>query len=154
MRVINPLVYRPEMILVYKGSNHIIHNSVDRMSHQHAVLIENLKINGGETLECSIRFKILDVTLLLVMYGQKVYQEIEQEGEKIYIHLTNSYFYFFETTDEKKIVINGLLIYNRQYSEKCIIDERFKYQISFIKDQTIYRILETSNRMMEEDMEM
>lgn len=154
MRVLNPLMFRPKMILVYKGSNHVIHNSSDSMSHQHAILIESIKIDGGESLKWCLQFKILDVTLLLVFYGQKVYQLLEQEGEKRYIHLPESYYYFNETPDEKKIVINGLLIYNRQYSEKCIIEERFKYQITFSKDQKIYRILETSKRMMEEEMEI
>jgi hypothetical protein len=154
MRVNSPLMYHAEMILVYKGSNEVIHNTVNRMSYQRINIIRSLKINNHETLEWCIPFKILDVTLMLVMYGQKVYQEIEENGEKKYIHLTNSFFYFNETQDEKKIVIHGLFIYNRQYSEKCILDERFKYQIIFIKDQSIFKMLETSKRLMEEEMEM
>lgn len=154
MKINHPHLHLVEMILVYKGSNQIIHNTVDRMSHQRTGLIPNLKINDFETLEWCIPFKVLDVTLMLVLYGQKIYQVLEENGEKKYIHLTESFFYFNETPDDKKIVIHGLLIYNRKYSEKCILDERFKYQISLFKDQTISKILETSKRLMEEEMEM
>jgi len=153
MKVNNPLMFRPEMILVYKGSNHVIHNSSDRMSHQYAIISKSLKINAEETLQWAIRFKILDVTLLFVLFGQKVYQEIEEDGEKMYLHLTNSFFYFNETPDEKNIVIHGLLIYNREYSEQCILDERFKYQILLLKDKSITEVLETSKRMMDEENE-
>ena len=151
MRVNNPLMHHAEMILVYKGSNEVIHNTENRMTYQCIILHRNIKINNHETLEWCLRFKILDVTLLLVLFGQKVYQEIEEDGEKMYIHLTNSFFYFNETPDEKKIVIHGLFIYNREYSEKCILDERFKYQILLLKDKSISKVLETSKRMMEEE---
>lgn len=153
MRVNNPLKYNAEMILVYKGSNQVINNTADRMTHQHIELAQNIKLNNHETLEWCLRFKILDVTLLFVLFGQKVYQEIEEFGEKMYIHLTNSFFYFNETPHEKKIVIHGLFIYNRKYSEKCILDERFKYQILLLKDKSITEVLETSKRMMDEENE-
>ena len=151
-KINNPLMFHAEMILVYKGSNEVIHNSADRMSYQRIHLIRNIKANNQDNLEWCMPFKILDVSLMLVMFGQKVYQVLEEKGEKKYIHLTNSFFYFNETPDEKKIVIHGLFIYNRQYSEKCILDERFKYQISFLKDQSINKILETSKRLMEEEL--
>jgi hypothetical protein len=153
MIVNNPLKYNAEMILVYKGSNQVIHNTADRMTYQRIHFIRNIKINNHETLEWCLRFKILDVTLLFVLFGQKVYQEIEEDGEKMYIHLTNSFFYFNETPDEKNIVIHGLLIYNREYSEQCILDERFKYQILLLKDKSITEVLETSKRMMNEENE-
>lgn len=154
MKINHPLMYQAEMILVYKGSNNIIHNTADRMSYQRIHLIANLKINDFETLEWCIPFKVLDVTLILVLYGQKIYQVLEENGEKKYIHLTESFFYFNETLDDNKIVIHGILVYNRKYTEKCILDERFKYQISLFKDQSISKILETSKRLMEEEMEI
>lgn len=51
MKINLPLMYQAEMILVYKGSNNIIHNTADRMSYQRIHLIANLKINDFETLE-------------------------------------------------------------------------------------------------------
>ena len=150
MKVNNPLMFHAEMMLVYKGSNQVIHNTADRMTHQRINLIRNIKINNDETLEWCLHFKILDVTLLFVLFGQKVYQEIEENGEKMYVHLTNSYFYFHEIPDEKKIVIHGYFIYNKEYTEKCIIDERFKYQVLLLKDKFITDVLETSKRMKDE----
>jgi hypothetical protein len=154
MKIINPLMVHPKMILVYKGSNQIIHNSANKMTSQNAYLERNLKINGNEVLGECIVFKILDVTLVMVMYGCKVYEVIKIDGEKVYIHLPNSYFYFHETPDDKNIIIHGLLIYQKQYSEKCIFDERFKFQIKFIKDSIITKMLEKSNRFFEEQLEM
>lgn len=154
MRVNNPLMYYAEMILVYKGSNQVIHNTSDRMSFQHIVLNPSIEINEGEKLEWCMQFKILDTELILVMYGQKVYEVIEQEGEKRYIHLPHSYFYFNETPEKKKIVIHGLFIYHKQYTDKCIIEERFKYQITLLKDKSISDILDTSKRLIVEEMEM
>lgn len=154
MKVINPSMYHAEMILVYKGSNHVIHNTSDRMSSQNIRVNPSIAINGGEKLEWCLQFKILDTKLMFVMYGQKVYEEIEQDGEIRYIHLPNSYFYFIETPEEKKIVIHGFFIYQKQYTEKCIIDERFKYQITLLKDKIISDVLDTSKRLIEEEMEM
>lgn len=157
IKIVDPLLFNGELMLVYKGSNQIIHRSPDRMSHQRLRLIRSLSINGGQELEWCVPFKILDMDFIFVLFGRKVYQILENEGAKIYIELTHAYFYYFQDYEitEDKIILHGLLTFDKQYSEKCILAERFKYQLTLRNDRhgDNLKMLEEAERIFQQAME-
>ena len=128
MKINYPHLHLVEMILVYKGSNQIIHNTVDRMSHHHTRLIPNLKINDFETLEWGIPFKVLDVTLMLVLYGQKIYQVLEENGEKKY-----------EYKKMKYIELDFAKLKRGEYHIDELIEEDVETKIGEIDGKGVYR---------------
>ncbi|MFA7445690.1 MAG: hypothetical protein WCY89_07050 [Flavobacteriaceae bacterium] len=157
MKILDPLIYNGELILVYKGSNQAIHRTPDRMSHQRLKLIPNLTINGGQDLEWCVPFKILDMKFMFVLFGRKVYQILENEGEKVYIELKHAYFYYFRDFEVKgrQIILHGLLTFDREYSEKCILNERFRYQLTLRNDKhgNNLKMLEEAERLFQQAME-
>lgn len=154
------LVFRAipcELTTSYTGYNQKILNSVNELTHQNVDLLKRLYINGGKTMRVCFDFKLLNRTFLMVLDQERLYEviEVREEGkekaDKIYVRLTESWFYILRTYDEDdKIVYKITLTLAYEYSPEAFYYENFKVQFKAKKDNEVVKLLETI-RPREED---
>ena len=133
-------------LMFYKGKNLLMHKTAKGFTSQDIVLKKNVRLQNGYEERCCIVITFLDKQFLLAIDGYKFYEIIsDDEGNKIYIELTQSWFHadFFE--DERIFIIKGTIEYYNQITPDYLLRERFLFQANFSNQKPLREIFEGVN---------
>jgi hypothetical protein len=148
MAIINIIVIpaglcdRGKLLTSYEGYNRKILNSPDELTHQDVMFHKELTINGDEKVNLCFEFKLLNRTFLMALDLEKLYEVIVEDNQKIYIRLTESYFYFMSRFEkDNRIVFKISLTLHYEYTNEAEFLEHFKIQYSMKKHDQVEKIL-------------
>ena len=89
-------------------------------------LKKTVQLHDGTIARCCFEIKFFDKTLLLIIDQYKLYEIIsDDENNKIYIELTNSWFCPKILIENQLFTIQGQLNYHNQITPDCLIIEEF-----------------------------
>lgn len=115
----------------YEGKNRKIINSTNKLTHQRIVFSEKQIINGGIETICCFEIQLLNRKFLIVLDYEKLYEIIEDNDTKIYILLTESWFYILRSfVDGKKYITHGSLNLHYEYNNQAEYIENFDFQLN------------------------
>ena len=133
---------RGKLLTSYQGYNRKILNSPDELTHQNVKFHEKLTINGGEQVNLCFEFKLLNRTFLMALDLEKLYEVITDGDEKIYIRLTESWFYVMSRFEkDNRIVYKITLTLHYEYTPEAEYHEHFKLQYSMAKHEQVEKML-------------
>jgi len=143
-------------VTTYIGENIKILNSPFKLTSQRINFNKSLRINENITEKCCFEMTILNRKFLMVldengrdenrMEDELLYEIIEDEGEKIFILLTNSRMYVKKHfIGDNKYVVQGTLYLRYSYSEYAEFDEEFDYQLNLINHKDMIKLFENIN---------
>jgi hypothetical protein len=147
------IVDRGELITSYTGYNRKILNSADELTNQNVHFKETFLINGGELKYLCFEFKLLNRTFLMVLDQEKLYEVYREGDDKVYIRLTESWFYILRSfVQDNRIVYKITLTLHYEYSPEAEYHENFKLQFSMKNDVDVIKMFEKMRSREEEDM--
>ena len=146
MKINPPGFNNGNFVTTYIGDNIKIRNSPFRLTSQRIYFNKSLKINGNITEKCCFEMTILNRKFFIVLDEERIYEIIEEEGEKIFILLTNSSIYVKNHfIGNKKFIVQGALYLRYSYSEYAEFDEEFEYQLELINHKDMIVLFENIN---------
>ena len=146
MKVNPPGFNKGSFITSYLGENFKIKNSVFRLNTQKIWFNKSLLINGNSTEKCCFTFTILNRKFLMVLDEERIYEVLEDEGEKVFILLTNSRMYIKNHfIGDLDYIVQGVLFLRFSYSQYAEFDEEFDYQLNLINHKFMIELLENIN---------
>lgn len=136
------VVNHGKLLTSYQGYNRKIRNSADELTHQNVKFHRELTINGGEQVNLCFEFKLLNRTFLMVLDLEKLYEVIGEGKEKIYIRLTESWFYVMNRFEkDNRIVYKITMTLHYEYTPEAEYHEQFKLQYSMAKHYQVEKML-------------
>jgi hypothetical protein len=136
------LLDRGKLLTSYEGYNRKIRNSPDELTHQDVKFHKELTINGGEKVNLCFEFKLLNRTFFMALDLEKLYEVIREGDEKIYIRLTESWFYVMSSfIKDNRIVYKIRLTLHYQYTPEAEYYEHFKLQYSMTKHDRVEKMM-------------
>lgn len=146
MRVNKPLWPLGEFLTFYKGKNKAISSSANRITSQKIILKESVSLNGGIIEYCCLEIKLLNRNFLLVLNGERIYEILEQDDERIFIQLTESWMCLTDNKQENsKYIVHGLINLNYKYAPLAEFAELFIYQINLDNDKKVRELFNGIN---------
>lgn len=151
---IPPIRMASELTTSYTGYNRKILNSPDELTHQNVKFHEKLTINGGEQVNLCFEFKLLNRTFLIALDLEKLYEVITDGDEKIYIRLTESWFYVMSRFEkDNRIVYKITLTLHYEYTPEAEYYEHFKLQFSIPDNKRVDTLLSKMRTGIDPDEE-
>ena len=130
------------LLTSYEGYNRKIRNSPDELTQQNIKFFDKLILNGGEQVNLCFEFKLLNRTFLMALDLEKLYEVIGEGDEKIYIRLTESWFYVMSRFEkDNHIVYKITLTLHYEYTPEAEYHEQFKLQYSMHDHEQVVRLL-------------
>jgi hypothetical protein len=122
--------FKGDFVTNYLGMNKSINNSKFKLFSQSIELLQSLEINGPETLHLCFEISFLKRKFLLVLDREKVYEILENEGQKIYVLLTESWMYVINHFEDKEhYITQGTFNLHYIYNEQAEFVESFNYEL-------------------------
>lgn len=131
VRITHPLIYHGELITHYDGYNRKINQSEQHLTSQRIKFITSQALNGGEEANYCFEFKLLNRKFLMVLDQEKLYEILEDGEDKVYVLLTESWFYILKSFEEgKKHVTQISLTLHYEYTPQAEFHENFDVQLN------------------------
>ncbi|WP_026978216.1 hypothetical protein [Flavobacterium tegetincola] len=146
VKILAPGVIDGDFISNYDGCNLKIGNSLNKLTFQRITFDQERYLNINNSVKMCFEIELLGRKFLMVLDGEHLYEIVKEDGDEIYILLTNSNMFFsnhFE--DGKKYVFHGIINLHYLYSENCEYLETFNYQLNLKNHQDLKDMLKGIN---------
>lgn len=138
VRISHPLIYHGELITHYNGYNRKINQSEQHLTSQRIKFITSQALNGGEEANYCFEFKLLNRKFLMVLDQEKLYEILEDGEDKVYVLLTESFFYILRSFEEgKKFVTQITLTLLYEYTPQAEYHENFDVQLNMLNEPEV-----------------
>jgi hypothetical protein len=143
--------FKGDFVTCYLGMNKRINNSKFKLFSQSIKLLQSFEINGHETLHLCFEINFLKRKFLIVLDRERVYEILEQEGQKVYILLTESWLYVINHFEENDhYITQGTFNLHYKYNEEAEFVESFNYELILPNDNKT-KVLFNSLRLSHEE---
>lgn len=138
VRISHPLIYHGELITHYNGYNRKINQSEQHLTSQRIKFITSQALNGGEEANYCFEFKLLNRKFLMALDQEKLYEILEDGEDKVYVLLTESFFYILRRFEEgKKHVTQITLTLHYEYTPQAEFHENFDVQLNMLNEPEV-----------------
>ena len=153
VRISHPLIYHGELITHYNGYNRKINQSEQHLTSQRIKFITSQALNGGEEANYCFEFKLLNRKFLMVLDQEKLYEILEDGEDKVYLLLTESFFYILRSFEEgKKHITQITLTLHYEYTPQAEFHENFDVQLNMRNELEVKNWFSKIRQREEEEM--
>lgn len=138
IKIMKPGIDRGELITHYNGYNRKINQSEQHLTSQRIKFITSQELNGGDEANYCFEFKLLNRKFLMVLDQEKLYEILEDGEDKVYVLLTESWFYILRRFEEgKKYVTQIMLTLHYEYTPQAEFHENFDVQLNMMNEPEV-----------------
>lgn len=119
-----------DFVTSYLGMNERISNSKFKLFSQPITVLQSLEINGGESMHICFEIVFLKRKFLIVLDLERVYEIVEEVGQRVYILLTQSWLYVITHFEEgDHYITQGTFNLHYNYTQEAEFVENFNYEL-------------------------
>lgn len=138
IKISNPLIKQGELITHYNGYNRKINQSEQHLTSQRIKFITSQELNGGDEANYCFEFKLLNRKFLMALDQEKLYEILEDGDDKVYVLLTESWFYILRSFEEgKKHITQITLTLHYEYTPQAEFHENFDVQLNMLNESEV-----------------
>jgi len=138
IKVRKPGINIGELISHYNGYNRKINQSEQHLTSQRIKFITSQEINGGNEANYCFEFKLLNRKFLMALDQEKLYEILEDGEDKVYVLLTESWFYIVKSFEENnKYVTQIILTLHYEYTPQAEYHENFDVQLNMMNETEV-----------------
>lgn len=138
IKIMKPGINRGELISHYNGYNRKINQSEQHLTSQRIKFITSQELNGGEEANYCFEFALLNRKFLMALDQEKLYEILEDGEDKVYVLLTESWFYIVKSFVEgNKYVTHITLSLHYEYTKQAEYIEHFELQLNMKNDEDV-----------------
>lgn len=153
MNVKTNLFFKGDFVTSYLGMNKRINNSKFKLFSQPITLHQYKKINGGEAPRLCFEINFLNRKFLLVLDREKVYEILEQAGQRVFILLTESWMYVINHFQDKEhYITQGTFNLHYKYNDDAEFVESFNYELILPNEVDVKMLFKTLRLSHEEEL--
>ncbi len=153
IKVRKPGINIGELISHYNGYNRKINQSEQHLTSQRIKFITSQEINGGNEANYCFEFKLLNRKFLMALDQEKLYEILEDGEDKVYVLLTESWFYIVKSFEENnKYVTQIILTLHYEYTPQAEYHENFDVQLNMMNEPEVKNWFSQIRPREEEEM--
>ena len=153
IKISNPLIKQGELITHYNGYNRKINQSEQHLTSQRIKFITSQELNGGDEANYCFEFKLLNRKFLMALDQEKLYEILEDGEDKVYVLLTESWFYILKSFEEgKKYVTQISFTLHYEYTAQAEYHENFDVQLNMMNEPEVKNWFSQIRPREEEEM--
>ena len=153
IKIMKPGINRGELISHYNGYNRKINQSEQHLTSQRIKFITSQELNGGEEANYCFEFALLNRKFLMALDQEKLYEILEDGEDKVYVLLTESWFYILKSFEEgKKYVTQISFTLHYEYTAQAEYHENFDVQLNMMNEPEVKNWFSQIRPREEEEM--
>uniref|UniRef100_UPI00404B786D hypothetical protein n=1 Tax=Flavobacterium sp. TaxID=239 RepID=UPI00404B786D len=149
----NDKFFKGDFVTSYLGMNKRINHSKYKLFSQSIELLQSFEINGQETVAICFEINFLKRKFLIVLDRERVYEVLEEKGQKVYMLLTESWMYVINHFEDKEhYITQGTFNLHYLYNEEAEFVESFNYELILPNDNETKMLFNSLRLSHEEEL--